>query len=264
MKRAALGPSDPAYHEAYWRPLVRPLSRVFRVNGADLDALKARLAMAGRSEERELQKFYEEKVVGVLLGFTFTGVLLWLVDDNLGYLMAMISAVAGLYLPSRRLDSQATERKEEISASLPSAVDLLMTSVDAGLSIEQAIARVGKELEQAWPQLAKELSITGSECDAGVSLAESLRRLARRVELDDLSALCGVISQAQELGAPIVRTLAEYTDNTRKLRMSMLEEKAGALATKLTMPLAVFLLPSSLVFMLGPAFIQLMEILKDG
>jgi tight adherence protein C len=134
-----------------------------------------------------------------------------------------------------------------------------MTSVDAGLSVEQAMSRVAKELSRAAPVLSAELSMASSEVEAGVPLTEALRRLARRVELDDLSGLCSVISQAHELGAPIVETLADYADQSRKLRMAMLEERAGKLVTKLIFPLALCLLPAALAAILAPSAIQLVR-----
>jgi tight adherence protein C len=173
-----------------------------------------------------------------------------------------VAFVFGLIFPKLRLSSKADERREAINRALPSAIDLLMTCVDAGLSVEQAMSRTAKEYSRSSPILAEEFSIAANECEAGVALTEALRRLARRVDLEDMSGLCSIISQAHELGAPIVDTLADYADSSRKLRMATLEERAGKLATKLIFPLALFLLPSAMVAILGPAAIQLMQSLK--
>ena len=45
----------------------------------------------------------------------------------------------------------------------------------------------------------------------------ALRRLARRVGLDDLSAMCGVVAQAHALGAPI----AQRSDRCRSGAMTV-------------------------------------------
>jgi tight adherence protein C len=83
--------------------------------------------------------------------------------------------------------------------------------------------------------------------------------MAHRVNLDDMTGLCAVIAQANELGAPIVETLAEYADSARKLRMSKLEEWAGKLAMKMLFPVALFLLPASLLVMLGPSMMAVVS-----
>lgn len=244
-----------------WRSFLSPVATRLRPQGEALDQVLSLLQQAGK-DAAALDRFLEDRALGLLLGVGGSAAAALLLDDEVGLVLGLALLAGGVILPKRRLETAASERRSAIAASLPSAVDLLMTSVDAGLSIEQAISRVGKELDGSWPVLARELSLTAKECEASVPLGEALRRLARRVELEDLSALCGVISQAHELGAPIVRTLAEYTDTTRKLRMAQLEEHAGKLATKLTLPLAVFLLPAALVFMLGAAGIQLLKVLE--
>src|SRR5262249_5315063 len=142
---------------------------------------------------------------------------------------------------------------------LPSAVDLLVTCLDAGLALDGAVARVAQDLAHSEPIVAEELKITAGEFEAGVALPDALRRLARRVGTDDLAAMCGVVAQASTLGAPIAQTLREYALASRKQRISMLEERAGKLSTRLTLPLALCLLPAALLIILGPAVVQLLK-----
>jgi tight adherence protein C len=94
-----------------------------------------------------------------------------------------------------------------------------------------------------------------------VPLADGLRRLSRRVGLDDLSALCGVLAQAHGLGAPIGNTLREFAASSRRSRTSMLEERAGKLAAQMTIPLAVCLLPAAMLIIIGPAALELVRAL---
>jgi tight adherence protein C len=184
------------------------------------------------------------------------------VGGLLGLLLAMGGLLIGIVGPARLARMQAADRRDAVARSLPPAVDLLTTCIEAGLSLEQAIARVGREISGHSPVLADELSLTAGELEAGVSLPDALRRMARRVGLDDLSALCGVIAQAHGLGAPIGSTLREYAQAARTSRMSMLEERAGKLAAQLTIPLATCLLPAAMLIIIGPAVIQLVRALQ--
>ena len=215
-----------------------------------------------RTAKEELDHFLEEKLMGYLLGFTLGPLLFLAIGGRGGLLLMLLCFVAGIVLPGKRLDITAEERRQAISVSLPGAIDLLMTCVDAGLSVEQAINRVATEFTRSSPILAEEFGLCAKECEAGVSLAEALRRMARRVELDDMSGLCSVIAQAHELGAPIVATLSEYATSARKVRMAKLEEWAGKLAMKMMFPVALFLLPAALVVMLGPSLASVIETLK--
>lgn len=247
---------------ALWRALVSPLARLIRPSGRDLDKLMARLQYAGIHGQNGVDRFLEEKVLSLLLGGAAGVGVLSVVSGGMGLICTLTCIAGGVVLPGIAADGKATKRRDEVSSALPGAIDLLMTCVDAGLSIEQAISRVAREINRSSPVLATELGTTASECEAGVPLAEALRRLARRVDVDDLTGLCIVITQSYELGSPIVQTLAEYADAARKERMALLEERAGKLAVKLILPLALFLLPAALVAMLGPAGIQVMRALK--
>jgi tight adherence protein C len=221
-----------------------------------------RLQYAGLHGGVAIDRFLETKVISLLVGVGAGFALVGLVGGSGGLFLMALASVIGIVYPGVSVDGVATKRRDEISANLPGAIDLLMTCVDAGLSIEQAIGRVSREIARSSPVLAMELGITASECEAGVPLAEALRRLARRCDVDDLSGLCIVITQSYELGSPIVQTLAEYAEAARRERMATLEERAGKLSVKLILPLALFLLPAALIAMLGPFGIQVIRALK--
>jgi tight adherence protein C len=253
---AEIGIDDPRRSSA-WRAAVRPLARRLAPGGADREKVISRLQTAGRSAEPELGHYLEERVLALILGVGLGLVCFAAVGGHMAALLPLAGVVPGM-----RLDMIAQDRREAISRGLPAATDLLMTCVDAGLSVEQSVYRVAREFSRSSPVLAEEFGLCASECEAGVALAEALRRMARRVELDELSGLCSVIAQAHELGAPIVAALADYADSARKLRMAQLEEWAGKLAMKLIFPTALFLLPAALVIMLGPALATVMTTLR--
>jgi tight adherence protein C len=247
---------------AAWRRAVAPLALHLRPTSAEeLDLLGARLLNAGLRSRDAVDRFCEDRVVAMLAGML--GALVWaaVVGGGAGALLAMVSLVLGLVGPGKVLAARAAERQEAIRAALPGAIDLLTTCVDAGLSLEHALARVARELDAAAPVLAEELAVTARELQAGVTLPDGLRRLSRRVGLDELSALCGVIAQAHGLGAPVGNTLREFAESSRRSRMSMLEERAGKLAAQLTVPLATCLLPAAMLIIIGPAVLQLVRAL---
>jgi tight adherence protein C len=221
-----------------------------------------RLTNAGRRGRDELDRFLEEKVIWMIVGLAGAIVGFAFVPGLPGLLIGLGSATWGIIAADRLLQARVDERQAAVRRGLPSAVDLLVTCLDAGLSLEQAVARVAKDLAHSEPILAEELRLTASELEAGVNLPDALRRLSRRVGIDELSAMCGVVAQASALGAPIAQTLREYAIASRRQRIAMLEERAGMLSTKLTMPVAICLLPAALLVILGPAAVQLMKALE--
>jgi tight adherence protein C len=246
-----------------FRMLVSPLAQAMRPHTQmDLEKLQTRLSNAGRRGRDEVDRFLEEKVLWMIVGFTLAIVALLTVDGMLGLLGSLIGFTGGLLLGEKLLDSRTAERQGAVRRGLPGAVDLLVTCLDAGLSLEQSVARVAKDLAHSEPILAEELKLTASEIEAGVSLADALRRLSRRVGIDEMSAMCGVVAQASALGAPIAQTLRDYAIASRRSRIAQLEERAGMVATKLTLPVALCLLPAAMLIIIGPAAVQLVKALK--
>lgn len=263
VARQVAAGAEPETPRGPLRALVGPLAQTLRPQSqVDLEKVVNRLSNAGRRGRDEVDRFLEEKVLwmvvglaGALLGFAF-------IPGLMGMFVGMASALWGILAADRLLQARVDERQAAVRRGLPSAVDLLVTCLDAGLSLEQAVARVAKDLAHSEPILAEELKLTASELEAGVNLPDALRRLSRRVGIDELSAMCGVVAQASALGAPIAQTLREYAVASRRSRLAMLEERAGLLSTKLTMPVAICLLPAALLVILGPAAVQLMKALK--
>ncbi len=236
------------------RIVVSPLAAAFRpASQHDLDRITTKLQNAGRRGRDEVDRFAEEKALWVVFGM-LTGIAgMALIGGMVGLMIFLVCAIIAIMGGEKAVDMRVTERQGAVERSLPGAVDLLVTCLDAGLSLENAVARVAADLSHSEPILAEELRITASEFEAGVSLPDALRRLARRVGIDDLSAMCGVIAQASTLGAPVAQTLRDYALQSRKQRISMLEERAGKLSTRLTLPLALCLLPAAMLIMIGPA-----------
>lgn len=242
------------------RRLVRPLAeRMLPTSQAELELLVENLSAAGRRERDAVTRFTEERVAALFLGSGLSLLCFLAIGNIFGLLLGVSVLYLGVAGPHRKLRTVAAYRQERILQGLPGAVDLLTTCVDAGLSLQQALVRVAREIGKSHPILAEELQLSAGEIDAGVPVPDALRRLSRRVRLDELAALCGVIAQAHGLGAPIGRTLQDYAETSRRQRMSQLEERAGRLAAQLVLPLALFLLPAALLTIIGPSVLQLIE-----
>lgn len=245
-----------------WRRLLAPMAAHLRpTNQVDLERILTRLLHAGRRARHDVDRFTEEKTVGILLGAVMGITMSFVMEGGTGLFFMAVFFLAGKMVPDALLDAKGKERREAVSRSLPGAVDLLVTCLDAGLSLEQSVARVAKELGHSSPTLAEEFTITASEFEAGISLPDALRRLARRVGLDDLSAMCGVIAQAHALGAPVGQTLRDYALASRQHRIALLEERAGKLTTLLSLPLILCLLPAAMTIIIGPSAVHLVRAL---
>ncbi len=190
---------------------------------------------------------------GVKAGLTLCGLLLGLVirllagdDIPLGMvaLLFICPAVVGLYAPNVWLSRRIKARRLDITNSLPDALDLLVVCVEAGMGLDQAFARVAREMAATNPVLAEELNLVILELRAGKSRAEALKNLAARVALEDVNSLVTLIVQADAFGTSV-------------------EEIAAKMPVKLLFPLVFCILPALFVTIMGPAFITLMRVFEQ-
>ena len=188
---------------------------------------------------------------------------LWVVlpEMQLVYLafFLMLGATGGYYIPSLFVSSRLQARKEELLKPFPDALDLLVSSVEAGLGLDAAFRRISIEMESAAPMLAIELQSVNNEVAAGVPRIEALRKLDHRTGLDEVNALVNVLMQADRFGTSVAKALRVHAELVRTKRMLAAEESAARISPKLTVAMILFILPGLIIVLAGPAFINIVR-----
>jgi tight adherence protein C len=154
------------------------------------------------------------------------------------------------------LRQKSLARIRMITESLPDTLDLLVVCLEAGLGMNQAIARVGQERAEMKDPLGTELRQVTAELKGGRPRDESLHDLGVRNGVEDLKSLTAMIIQSQKLGASLGQTLRAHADLLRTKRRQRAEEAARKLPIKILIPLACFLLPPLFIVIIGPAFLS--------
>jgi tight adherence protein C len=163
------------------------------------------------------------------------------------------------FVPNFWLNSKIKERQQALERALPDAMDLLVTCVEAGLGLDAAMSRVSQELVLSAPLLGEELNHTFLEVQAGVPRADSFRRLAERTGVEDLRSLSAMLIQTDIFGTSVARALRIHSDGMRVKRMQQAEEKAAMVSVKMTIPLVLFILPSLMAVVMGPAIVMITQ-----
>jgi len=187
-----------------------------------------------------------------LLGFpTLTNLLL----------LYVIGAACGYYAPKVWLTRAIATRKDALQRGIPDALDLMVVCVEAGLGLDQAIARVGDEIKRTHPILNDELQLLSLELRTGVSRQEALRNLAQRTDLEDIRNLVALLVQTDRFGTSVGQALRVHADSMRTTRRLKAEELAAKLPVKLLLPLIFFIFPSIFIVVIGPAAIKAVRLL---
>jgi tight adherence protein C len=174
--------------------------------------------------------------------------------------IAIAGVLAGLAIlgPDQVLKARRTKREREYSDGFPDLLDLLVASIEAGLSLDAAVSRVTEELQRRYPHLTVHLRFLVLELRAGKSRKDAWAAFADRLGIDDARQLATMLRQAEEMGTSLGDTLTVFSQDMRAKRMLRAEEKALALSAKLTVPLILFIFPCLLGALMLPAAARLM------
>lgn len=210
---------------------------------------------------------------GALETYSAIKVVLALVLGGVGFLVTrgqqpifialgvLVGAAIGNYGPHFYVEGRISSRKARLLRPFPDALDLLVSSVEAGLGLDAAFRRIAKEMESAAPELALELQQVNYEVEAGIPRVEALRRLDHRTGLEEVNALVNVLLQAERFGTSVASALRIHSELVRKRRMLSAEENAAQISPKLTVAMIVFVLPSLFIVLAGPAAINMVRTL---
>jgi len=174
------------------------------------------------------------------------------------------AAAVGYYLPNLILRLKIAERQRELFASFPDALDLLIICIEAGLGLDQAIARVAAEIDIKSKVLAQELQLVLMELRSGYSKETALRHMALRVGIEEVDLLVAMMVQADRFGTSMGDSLRVHADNLRTKRRQRAEEAAAKIAVKLLMPLIFMIFPTLMLVLVGPAMIQIYRVLQPS
>lgn len=225
-----------------------------------LAALQGRLARAGIYSRDAIDLYLSVRVSFAIGGLLVLLLALQFVDGLVGaVVLCMVVAIVAIVGPGAWLDMRTKSRHMEISKGLPAYLDLLVTCLDAGLNLEQALARVSSKKHHGDEILASEVRTTLDEMRAGLAIDLAFRRLAARIGHNEVQNLAALITQATTLGANVGDALRDHAQTMRHHRIVFLEELAGKANAKLTLPLTICLLPSVMILLMGPAVLMILR-----
>jgi tight adherence protein C len=249
--------------------IMRPFARLVKpAPGDELSRINQSLIHAG---------FRNENAVEVLLGVKLLLplviiLLLWQIDSHLetplelppAIAIAFIAIAVAFFLPNLWLSGRIQQRQQMIADALPDSMDLLVTCVEAGLSLDAAMGRVAQELELVAPILAQEFKQTLLEIQAGVKRSDAFHRLSSRTGVEDLRTLSAMIIQTEIFGTSVSRALRVHAEGMRTKRMQRAEEKAAGASVKMTVPLIMCILPALFAVVIGPAVALIAKKMAGG
>jgi len=175
------------------------------------------------------------------------------------YIIGSILGLMGLFLPNLFVTAKADRRTQAIVNGFPDCLDLMLVCIEAGLGIEAAMERVGREMVRVHPLVSELLSVTVLNLRAGATRQEAFRKLADTAGVDEINSFATLLIQSDKLGTSLGSTLRVYAAEMREKRRMRAEEKAYRLPVLISIPLVVCMLPVMIGVLMLPASIRVVR-----
>ncbi len=168
----------------------------------------------------------------------------------------VVIAIIGLFAPFMMLRRTAKNRQKRIWRSMPNAIDLMTTCVEAGLSLDFALQRVAERYQGA---LADEIQRMLREVGLGKTRRQALGDMAERIDVPDITTFVNAIVQAEVMGTSVGQGLRVQAKQMRMRRRQRAEQIARQAPVKMAFPMVLFIMPSLFIVTIGPVVLNLMD-----
>ena len=259
-------PKSSASHLNRFDSIVDSISKLsLPENGWQDSSIKLRFIRAGLRDPNAPRYFYAIKSflslilpAFLLLGLTFFGKNISFVGK---FSYVVFFAASGYYLPDIFIRSRTSSRLQEMQQALPDVIDLLVICTESGLGMDAAINRVARDAAGNSVALAEEFHLASLEIRAGAGRTTALKNMALRTNLEDLNGFVSMLVQADKFGTSLADSMRIQSDVMRVKRMQRAEEIAAKVPVKMLFPLVFFIFPALLIVLIGPAILQMGQVL---
>jgi tight adherence protein C len=226
------------------------------------------LASAGIKGRASLVNF----VIGKVCAAIVMAVLVWSLLEwrhlfagtiSIRLVLVSVAALIGWRVPDFTLTYMIKRRRLRLEQGMPDALDLLVICAEAGLSLNQSIEEISREMYQSNKDVADEFAATAAEMRVLSDFGQALDNLVKRTGLADLRSLVATLKQSLKFGTPLAESLRMIAAEMRAARQARIEERAARLPVLLAIPMMMFILPCLMMIVGTPVGLRIMDMFKN-
>jgi len=243
--------------------VAEPINRIVPISAVEAQKLQKELLQAGYRAPEAATAFRAIQVTLLVAIPSLVMTVCFVLDRPLNnfLIFGLLGAAFGFYLPRYVVRKKTVARQQRITWGLADAMDLMVVAVEAGLGLNAALNRVGEELKPLHADMHEEIELVNLEIKVGRSREEALRNLAERTGVEDIRSFVALLIQADRFGSSIAKAVRIFAESLRTKRRQRAEQISQKAALKLLFPLTCFLFPVIIMVVLGPALLNLYDIL---
>jgi len=206
-----------------------------------------------------------ERLLGVQFLAAVGGAFFWLVLSAAGGVdawlvtLGTLAAVGlGWVLPPMIVDSRGRKRRDQVERGLPDLIDLLVVTLEAGLSFPQSLRLAATKIKDP---LSSEVRLTLQEQNMGLTLVEALENFLTRIDTPGVRMFSRSIAQGETMGVSTGQIMRNLALEMRKRQRAYAEERAQKAPIKILFPILFLIMPSLFIVILLPVFIRIADAL---
>ncbi|RTL51163.1 MAG: type II secretion system F family protein [Rhodocyclaceae bacterium] len=220
-----------------------------------LERTHKRLQETGVGYLMSAEQFYAVRVFAAIVTPLVGGILLAAVD-SLDFLLILLLALGGFFFPLIWLGDVRAKRRKDVLKALPVYLDFITMAVEAGLNLNGAL---NQAMDKGPPgPLRNEFYMVVRDLRAGVPRADALRRMEKRLDMEEITSFVGSVIQAEKMGARLGTALRVQSIQRRTERFQRAEKLAMEAPVKLILPLIVFIFPVTFIVLAFPIAMKFM------
>lgn len=240
--------------------------RVLGLTDSKIPDIRQKLMAAGYYRDRSVAIYVLMKMfmplAGLLAGFIasqvyFSGSMINTV------VVTLLGAVIGNFLVEYVLNGRIKSRMKKIIEEMPDILDMFVIYTESGMAFDAALGRVVAAMREHCPTTTLELSVLERERMLLPDRMKAFENLSRRCDASIMKSFAAIIRQSEIVGSPISEAMAVLGDEARKERIINAERRAAKIPVLIQIPVVLFILPSIFLVILGPAGIQIMDVLRN-
>lgn len=214
-----------------------------------LERTEEKITHSGVSYLLNAEQFIALRIVSAIIA-PFLALFVMICLENFQPVWFIITPILGFMLPVIWLSDTRKKRDDAVIRTLPVYLDFLTMCVEGGLNLQGAL---GQAMEKATPgPLRNEFAIVLRDLRSGLSRADALRRMADRLDIQEITSFVSSIVQAEKMGASLGNVLRVQSDQRRSERFQRAEKQAMEAPVKLVFPLVLFIFPVTFIILLFP------------
>ena len=161
-----------------------------------------------------------------------------------GLAVLAFAAVGGVAGTLAAVTVAAARRAERIERRVPELVELVASTVAAGVGLDASLRGAG---EAVGGELGAELELAYANIALGRPRADELRDLAARTGSASLAQLALTLRLSDRLGVPLAESLRRQADRSRTQRARAVQEQAAKAGPRVLVVVVFVLVPAALL-----------------